>query len=54
MGSTLKSSSIEAASELALEESAKGAVGRATPSLTGARRAFAVSHSSSTAMVIRP
>ena len=53
-GSALKSSSMEAASELALEERAKGAVGRATPRRTGASSALAVSHSSSTAMVIRP
>jgi hypothetical protein len=53
IGSAENSSSMEATSELPVDRR-KGAVGRATPKRTGARREFAVSQSSSTAMLIKP
>ena len=51
-GSTLKRSSITDRLSLEVEDKEKGAVGLATPSLTGARRALPVSHSSSMEMLI--
>ena len=51
-GSAEKSSLTESSDSLV--ERLKGAVGRAMPNLTGANRALADSHNSSTAMLIRP